>query len=407
MLWINFCITLNATVESNERKMNNIIAYPIQKIINYAGFRAMLSIYITLILLIIATYFVTLYFPGTLPSQALPIELFLLLYLSMSLIVVFKNELKLFNQMFTSVNADTFDYRHLKTSNLIAAAALDELMSSYRELGRVNDKNKDRLNEVAYSAIQVIDTARAVTVNVEKQSDATNSTAAAINEMSTSLTEVNSRIGDVHHSSEHAYVTAEKGRVSIAELKSSLDHVAFEAHETSSDIEQLMTLANAVAEISESIQGIAAQTNLLALNASIEAARAGEYGRGFAVVADEVRALATRSHTAADSIVKNVGLVIDQGNKISTSMAKVVTQSSQCTEGANIVDQSLQEIEEATFEVREKMKIVATNAEQQMIATDEISRHVELVVQGARDNADIAKQTETVATHLKSLTQST
>ncbi|TEW44489.1 chemotaxis protein [Psychromonas sp. RZ5] len=407
MLWINFCITLNASVESNERKMNNIIAYPIQNIINYAGFRAMLSIYITLILLIIATYFVTLYFPGTLPSQALPIELFLLLYLSMSLIVVFKNELKLFNQMFTSVNADTFDYRHLKTSNLIAAAALDELMSSYRELGRVNDKNKDRLNEVAYSAIQVIDTARAVTVNVEKQSDATNSTAAAINEMSTSLTEVNSRIGDVHHSSEHAYVTAEKGRVSIAELKSSLDHVAFEAHETSSDIEQLMTLANAVAEISESIQGIAAQTNLLALNASIEAARAGEYGRGFAVVADEVRALATRSHTAADSIVKNVGLVIDQGNKISTSMAKVVTQSSQCTEGANIVDQSLQEIEEATFEVREKMKIVATNAEQQMIATDEISRHVELVVQGARDNADIAKQTETVATHLKSLTQST
>lgn len=385
--------------------MNNIIAYPIQKIINYAGFRAMLSIYITLILLIIATYFLTLYFPETLPSQALPIELFLLLYLSISLLVVFKNELKLFNQMFTSVNADTFDYRHLKTSNLIAAASLDELMSSYRELGRVNDKNKDRLNEVAYSAIQVIDTARAVTVNVEKQSDATNSTAAAINEMSASLTEVNSRIEDVHHSSEHAYVTAEKGRVSIAELKSSLDHVAFEAHETASDIEQLMTLANAVAEISESIQGIAGQTNLLALNASIEAARAGEYGRGFAVVADEVRALATRSHTAADSIVKNVGLVIDQGNKISTSMGKVVTQSSQCTEGANIVDQSLQEIEEATFEVREKMKIVATNAEQQMIATDEIARHVELVVQGARDNADIAKQTETVATHLKSLTQ--
>ena len=387
--------------------MNNIIAFPIHKIINYAGFRAMLSIYITLIVLIITTYFITLYFPERLPSQTLLVELFILFYLSISLVVVFKHELNLFNQMFTSVNADTFDYRHLKTSNLIAAASLDELMSSYRELGRVNNKNKDKLNEVAYSAIQVIDTARAVSVNVEKQSDATNSTAAAINEMSASLTEVNARIGDVHHSSEHAYVTAEKGRGSIAELKSLLDHVAFEAHETASDIEQLMTLANAVAEISESIQGIAGQTNLLALNASIEAARAGEYGRGFAVVADEVRALATRSHTAADSIVKNVGLVIDQGNKISNSMAKVVTQSSQCTEGANLVDQSLYEIEEATFEVREKMKIVASNAEQQMIATDEIARHVELVVQGARDNADIAKQTETVATHLKSLTQNT
>ena len=385
--------------------MKNIVAFPIQKIINYAGFRAILSIYICLFLLIIATYFVNIYFPEKISSQALPTGLFILFYLSISLIVVFKNELKLFNKMLTSLNADTFDYRHLKTSNLIAAASLDELMTSYRELGRVNDKNKDRLNEVAYSAIQVIDTAHAVTENVQKQSDATNSTAAAINEMSASLTEVNARIGDVHHSSEHAFVTAEKGRASIAELKVSLDQVAFEAQETTNDIEGLMTLAVTVAEISESIQGIADQTNLLALNASIEAARAGEYGRGFSVVADEVRSLAKHSYTAADSIVKNVSSVIEQGNKISSSMSKVVTQSSQCTEGADVVDQSLGEIEGATFEVREKIAIVANNAEQQMIATDEIAKHVELVVQGARDNADIAKQTETVATHLKSLTQ--
>jgi len=387
--------------------MKNIIAFPIQKIINYAGFRAILSIYICLIILIIVTYFVGNYFPETISSQALPIELFILFYLSISLIFVFKNELTLFNEMFTSLKAESFDYRDLKTSNLIAAAALDELMASYRELGRVNDENKDRLNEVAFSAIQVIDTSHAVTENVQKQSDATNSTAAAITEMSASLSEVNTRIDDVHHSSEHAFITAEKGRDSIAELKVSLEQVAFEARETTNDIEGLMTLATTVAEISQSIQGIADQTNLLALNASIEAARAGEYGRGFAVVADEVRALATRSYTAADSIVKNVTSVIDQGNKISNSMSKVVTQSSQCTEGADIVDQSLQIIEEATFEVREKMKIVASNAEQQMIATDEISKHVELVVQGARDNADIAKQAETVATHLKSLTQNT
>jgi methyl-accepting chemotaxis protein len=358
-----------------------------------------------LIIFIIIAYFVDINFPEQLASHSLPIALFLLFYFSISLIIVFKNELKLFNQMFTSLNAETFDYRHLKASNLIAAESLDELMSSYRELGRVNDKNKDKLNEVAYSAIQVIDTAHAVTENVQKQSDATNSTAAAINEMSASLSEVNTRIEDVHHSSEHAFVAAEKGRSSILDLKASLDLVVYEAHETSKDIELLMTLANTVAGISESIQGIADQTNLLALNASIEAARAGEYGRGFSVVADEVRALANRSHTAADNIVKNVALVIEQGNKISESMAKVVAQSSSCEEEAGVVDQSLQAIASATFEVREKMKIVATNAEQQMIATDEISRHVEFVVQGARDNADIAKQAETVATHLKSLTQ--
>lgn len=385
--------------------MNNIIAYPVQKIINYVGFKAILSAYIALILCIIATHIISLNSTDMLYIHTMTIALSILLYLSFALIIVFNHELKLFNQMFVSLNADAFDYRQLKPSRLFVDTALDELMLSYREIGRVNDKNKDKLNEVSFSAVQVIETAHAVTENVQKQSDATHSTAAAINEMSASLSEVNSRIGDVHQSSQHAFEIAEKGRRSIVELKLSLNQVASEAHQTAIDIDALMTLADSVADISQSIQGIAAQTNLLALNASIEAARAGEMGRGFSVVADEVRSLAKHSHTAADSIVNNVALVIKQGNKISQSMAKVVTQSSQCDKGADVVDESLQEIEGATFEVREKMEIVAANAQQQTIATDEIAKHVEYVVEGARANAEIAKQAETVATHLKSLTQ--
>jgi len=385
--------------------MNNLLVFPVQKIIKYIGFKPTLGIYLFIIVLTASTYTFSLIFPGLLTKHLLSVEFLVLVYFSFSLIYILSNELTIFNKVLSSLNAETFDYRHLQTSNLIAASSLEQLTSSYRELGRVNDQNKDRLNEVAYSAMQVIDTAHAVSENVQKQSDATNSTAAAITEMSTAISEVNTRISDVHHSSQHAFVTAEKGRTSISELKTSLEHVAFEAHATANDIGLLMKLANSVAEISESIQGIADQTNLLALNASIEAARAGDMGRGFAVVADEVRSLANRSHTAADNIVKNVALVIDQGNKISISMSKVVKQSSQCKEGADVVDYALQEIEGATFEVREKMEIVAINAEQQTIATDEISNHVELVVQGARSNAKIAKQAEMVATHLKSLTQ--
>lgn len=385
--------------------MNTILAFPIQKVINYAGFRAVIGIYIFLISVTFLTHLVGDNVNNLIPTHVLSVELGILFYLSIALILVFQHELKVFNQMFVSLNADTFDYRHLKTSNLISSNSLDELMSSYREIGRVNDKNKDKLNEVAYSAIQVIDTSHAVTENVQRQSDATNSAAAAINEMSASLGEVNIRINDVHHSSQHAFVTAEKGRASIIELKTSLHHVSSEAHETSDDIKQLMTLAHTVDEITKSIQSIADQTNLLALNASIEAARAGEMGRGFSVVADEVRSLAKRSHTSAEDIVKNVSLVIQQGEKISLSMSKVVEQSERCDQDSSLVDESLQEIERATFEVREKMEIVSENAEQQTIATEEISKHVELVVQGARDNANIAKQAETVATHLKSLTQ--
>jgi len=387
--------------------MTQLIAFPIQKMLNYIGFKAVLSLYMFVFIVLIITHTTNSFSLEILPSQLMSVELGILFYLTIAFIIIFNNELKSFNAMFTSVNADEFDYRHLKASNLIAATSLDDLMSSYRELGRGNDKNKERLNEVAYSAVQVIDTAHAVTENVQQQSDATNSAAAAITQMSVSLEDVNQRITDVHHSSQEAFVIAEQGKVSIVDLKSSLDKVVFEAQETANDIEQLMTLANAVATISESIQGIADQTNLLALNASIEAARAGEMGRGFSVVADEVRNLALRSRTSADTIVENVSLVIDQGEKINNSMSKVISQSSVCEQKADIVNESLQGIESATYQVREKMEIVSANAQQQTIATNEISKHVESVVKGAKDNADIAKQAETVATHLKSLTQAT
>ncbi|NVK24075.1 MAG: chemotaxis protein [Gammaproteobacteria bacterium] len=377
------------------------------KLLQFIGLKAYLSFLFILILLPLPFIANELHHQNV-SSNSLNffvINTIIIFYLLSGLISAVKVNVGEFTASLAVEKAEEFDYRRAKLDSILPLDALVDLLKTYRELDRVNHKHHDKLEEVAYSAAQVIDTAHAVSDNVQKQSDATSSAAAAITEMTQALSEVNSQIGDVHESSQQAHQTSATGRQRILELNAALDKVVKEAKDTQADIEQLKNLANTVSKTSESIQGIADQTNLLALNASIEAARAGELGRGFAVVAEEVRALAHRAHESAESIVKNVNLVISQGNKISTSMINVVEQSAGCESQASIVDSSLSDIEEATMQVQQKMEVVATSSEQQNQAINEISEHVELVVQGAQANANIAKQTETVATHLKMLTQ--
>ncbi len=237
----------------------------------------------------------------------------------------------------------------------------------------------------------------------------TEQVAAAMTEMSQTITDVARNASDTAAASQQAADSAAGGKKAVERTVEEMRRIANTVAGAAGTIAELGKSSAQIGEIVTVINGIADQTNLLALNAAIEAARAGEQGRGFAVVADEVRKLAERTAGATREIAERIGTIqADTKSSVSTMTSGRV----EVENGVKLVEearQALDRIVEASSADLDRVRQIATASEEQSAVADDVSRNMETILSltaqtsvTSEQIAHAATDLEQIATELKS-----
>jgi len=288
--------------------------------------------------------------------------------------------------------------RHL----LLMRQSLRELIESIQQSA----------HDVSGSADSLSSMAKEVSNTASKQSQATNSAAATIEQLTVSINHVADNSTEAARLAHAAGNTAHQGSVDVGLAAQRIHSVSDSVGQTSDKILELSQHVTAIGDIVTDISEVADQTNLLALNAAIEAARAGEMGRGFAVVADEVRKLAERTTVSAREIAEKITTIQHGADLAVDSMAQSHQSVNEVRDNAAQSIQSMQQIEQSSSGVVGSIESINAALNQQRIASTDLAQRMEQVAQMSEETsstvntlADTSRQMTTLSQQLQTVAQ--
>ena len=251
------------------------------------------------------------------------------------------------------------------------AAASESVMASVDDTGAA-------VNQISVAIEEV-------TRNLDSLSETVGKSASAMEEINSSLKNVEQSSVFSHDVSSQVKTEADRSMAVVEETINALEEIRSMVDLTYNGIKVLSDNSSRIDVIVGVINDITKRTNLLALNASIIAAQAGEYGKSFGVVADEIRNLSIQTGQSTGEIT---GIIEDISSESRAAAENVAKVREKVLRGGNL-----------GRETGEALQVIRTSAQKAMevterikIATLEQSKGVQLVTMSIEDVSSMASQ---------------
>jgi methyl-accepting chemotaxis protein len=235
-------------------------------------------------------------------------------------------------------------------------------------------------------------------IAVEQISRGAQQQAAATQEASTSMDQIEKTAQVAKENSQSSLDRTQRMMGMLAEVRSTISGLSEGVTRAMESTRQSLTKISALEGISRSVEKIvdgigmvSIQTNMLAVNGSVEAARAGDFGKGFAVVSKDIRSLARDAGENAGRIKDTVQTIQDQIAAVRRDLEQIVAAAEVENQRNGALLANLDLVERDMSEASADNAQIAANAQALLASVREAAR-------GAQQVAAVAEEAGSAAT---------